>query len=230
MFKNYLKCFNNNNKLSKTHPVDKPICSICLSNSKNLGNYPCDTCTTDAWLICKKCLAECKKRDNRCPVCRTKVIEIIIHSAPDPIEVHLVETKRTCKCFPITIRDKDDDNVSCCQIFHFTFTCISYILGCILIGMIFPTTICYNNCKKQNTICTISGITCGIIFCLMIGMIFRPKSEVNEGVRCLISLIGSLVLVFTISLTGEINVNTESFFWIILVLPTCCCLGQRSIE
>ena len=64
----------------------------------------------------------------------------------------------------------------------------------------------------------------------MIGIIFKSKNEVNEGVRCLISLIGSLVLVFTISLTGEINVNTESFLWIILVLPTCCFLGQRSIE
>ena len=234
MMKKYISCFNKKNlSKKKTHPVDKQVCSICLSNSKNLVNYPCDTCTTDAWLICKKCLAECKKRDNRCPVCRTKVIEIVIHSEPDPVEVYIPKTKKGCKCFPIIIYDKDNDcdhKVSCCQMFHFTFTCVSYILGCILIGMIVPTTICYNNCGKQNTICTISGLTCGIIFCLMIGIFFRPKNEVNEGVRCIVSLIGSLMFVFTISITGDVNINTQSFLWLVLVLPACCCLGQRSIE
>ena len=229
MMKNVISCFNKKLSKKKTHPVDKPICSICLSNSKNLVNYPCDTCTTDAWLICKKCLAECKKRDNRCPVCRTKVIEIVIHSEPDPVEVYIPETKKGCKCFPIIINEDIDDHVSCCQMFHFTFICISYILGCILIGMIIPTSICYSNCRQYNTICTFSGIICGIMFCLMIGICFRSKNEVNEGFRCLISLIGSLIFVFTISITGEVNINTESFLWLILVLPVCCCVGQNSI-
>jgi len=81
----YKKKINN----TKIEPLDKKICAICLSNDLKLLNYPCDICKNNSWYICKNCLNQCKKRENKCPVCRTEVIEIVIHSQPEEIVINL---------------------------------------------------------------------------------------------------------------------------------------------
>ena len=221
MFIKMTKCFNTS-KLTKTYPVNKPACAICLNSSKNLVNYPCNICKPGAWLICKDCLKECKNRDNRCPVCRTKVIEIIISDT----EVELENTeKKKLKCCLSTPND-----LTYCQIFHFIFNCISYTIGCIIIGMIIPTTICYNNCKKQTISCTIFGSLCGIMFFIMILIFFRSKKQIHEGIRCIIGFVSSIIFVFTISINGDFSVAPEGFLWLIITLPICFCLSQKSVE
>ena len=209
------ECFNNNNNKTKTHPVDKSNCAICLSDNKKLKTYPCDICKPGSWFICQDCIKKCKDIDDKCPVCRTKVIEIIIESP----KIDLPKKKKNGLCQDFTY----------CQIFHFIFTSISYIIGCILIGMIIPTSICYGNCNKQTTICTIFGLLCGIVFTIMIGFFFRSKEEIDEKARFIIAIIGSIIFVLTISINGEFSIITESLLWMIIVCPLCTCFSQKSV-
>jgi hypothetical protein len=229
--KSLISCFNKEISKTKTHPINKQICSICLSNNKNLTNYPCNTCVTDSWLICNECLHKCRKIDKRCPVCRTNVIEIVIQpELSDFPEVYLnddVIVKKKCCVIDNFVQNYNDSNISYCELFHFIFHCLSYLIVGILIGMIIPTVICYNNCGQQNTICTIFGFICGIIFCIMIGNFFRSKKEFSDCIRCGISILGAFIFVFTISIRGEFKLDTYSFFWLIIVLPACCFVSQK---
>lgn len=209
----YKKNINN----TKIEPSNKKICAICLSDDLKLVNYPCDTCKNNSWHICKDCLNQCKKRENKCPVCRTEVIEIVIHYQPEELVIH-IDSDENQKCRPGEI----------CHIIHFGFNILSYFLGCILIGMIVPTSICYGNSSQDNILCPIFGLLCGIVFCIMVAICFKSKDDINEPVRCLIGFIGAILFVFTISIKGNFYLNYDSFLWLILILPICCFASLRS--
>jgi len=243
MMKNFL-CFKS---VSKTHPEENQFCSICFSEQSKLKNYPCDVCTNDAWFICDSCLKKCQSMSNKCPVCRTETIELGLKIQPQlpTVEISSNSNQRSncCKkyfnCFKknnqVTDSQENNSNNSnnsdftFCQFITVAFHCISYSIGTTMIGMIFPTMICYGNCKEPGYLCLSAGLLCGILFSILVGLFFSSKKNINENIRLIFSLISSVILVLTLSINGNVSLNPVCFLWIILVLPSCVCLGQKSV-
>ena len=211
-------CCHNKFSLTKIKPSPEKKCGICLSDDVKLVNYPCDSCKEDCWFICKPCLDECKRRSKLCPVCRTQRIEIIIDSEDN--EIPDSEKKNKLKC----------DTIICLQRVHLVLGCVSWTLGTILIGTIFPTMICISNCHgNENYACLVGGILSGIFFALLMGMFFQPKKIISDQVRFIVGLMGSIILVLTISINSFVGFNPVGFLWIIICLPICICISQKTV-
>lgn len=195
-----MKLFANNNKIN---PLNEQICGICLFNYKNLTNYPCSSCTQNSWLICQNCLANCNKHSNLCPVCRTKVIEIVVESEPRNYQVR-VPTQPILK-----------------------INWISVTLMSTFIGGIFPFLICMGNGNKSG-ICLGGGLLCGLSFTILIFLFVKTTQQVNELIRGVIGIIGATIISLTISIAYNV-VNIFALLWFCIFCPTCVYFSQKTM-
>ena len=216
MIKKALFCINNK-KLTKTHPNATPkFCGICLQEKKKLTDYPCNTCKKGAWLICDECLKKC---NDKCPVCRTERIEIIIETIPEPSEIN------------IPIKENEDCFTNCIFSFHICFQGVAYFLGAVMIGSIIPFMICSSNCNNSNDWrCISTSIPCGLLLVIFNIFLFNTKENIDSNKRTVIGILSAIIFTTLLSFRENNGVEAGIFCLLIFFVPCCSFICNLTIS
>jgi hypothetical protein len=218
MFNSCHNCLNNKN-LTKTHP-DTTIktCGICLEEKKKkkLKNYPCNTCKKGAWLICNDCLKKC---EDKCPVCRTERIEIIIEEIQEPSEIN------------IPIKEKEDCLTNCILGFNICFHIIAYFFGAIILGSIIPFMICSSNCNSSSDWrCISTSIICGLLLVIFNIFLFNTKENIDTNKRTIVAIFSAIIITILLSFRKNNGIELNVLYLLFFFVPCCSWMCNLTIN